>query len=114
MSEIGPDVPLRLADALKLAYPAGGMTLSGLRREIKRGTLDVEIVANKSFVTLRAIEQMRERCRRKARVHVSGYDLSEEEMTESSSPMRSTSFLTAENRNPQAVLEMRLKKRSNS
>jgi hypothetical protein len=31
MSAIDPDSPLRLADAVSIAFPAGGMTMSGLR-----------------------------------------------------------------------------------
>ena len=41
------DTPLRLRDAVKIAFPLGGMTVSGLRREIKRERLTVEIIAGK-------------------------------------------------------------------
>jgi hypothetical protein len=34
-----PDTPLRLAQAAEQAFPGGGMTASGLRREAARGTL---------------------------------------------------------------------------
>jgi hypothetical protein len=57
------DEPMRLADALKVAFPHGGMTVSGLRREIARGRLEFEMIAGKQFVTLRQIKEMRERCR---------------------------------------------------
>jgi hypothetical protein len=60
---IGPDTPLRLEEALKRAFPAGGITVAGLRKEIGRGRLDVEVIAGKQFTTLRAIEKMRELCR---------------------------------------------------
>jgi hypothetical protein len=33
------DTPLRLNEAVKIAFPLGGMTVSGLRREIKRDAL---------------------------------------------------------------------------
>lgn len=56
-------IPLRLDKALELAFPAGGMTVSGLRRERDRGNLVVERIAGKDFVTLAAIEDMREKCR---------------------------------------------------
>ena len=59
----GPDAPLRLDDAVRLAFPFGGMTVSGLRREAARGRLVVEMIAGKQFTTLRNIEQMREKCR---------------------------------------------------
>jgi hypothetical protein len=64
---IGRDTPLRLEVAVKLAFPAGGMTAAGLRTEIRRGTLPVEIIAGKQFVTLAGIDQMRETCRAPAK-----------------------------------------------
>ena len=60
---IDRNAPLRLARAVQLAYPEGGMTVSGLRREIARGRLEVERTAGKDFVTLASIERMREQCR---------------------------------------------------
>jgi hypothetical protein len=35
--EVSEFAPLRLADAVTIAFPHGGMTVSGLRREIRRG-----------------------------------------------------------------------------
>jgi hypothetical protein len=64
---IGRDTPLRLGVAVGLAFPAGGMTEAGLRTEIRRGTLPVEIIARKQFVTLAGIDQMRETCRAPAK-----------------------------------------------
>jgi len=58
-----PDTPLRLKDAVKWAFPLGGMTVSGLRREAARGRLAIELIAGKQFTTLRAIAEMREKCR---------------------------------------------------
>ncbi|MDA9487955.1 hypothetical protein XI08_01645 [Bradyrhizobium sp. CCBAU 11361] len=60
---IGPDTPLRLRDAVACAFPFGGMTESGLRREAKAGRLVVERIANKDFTSLRAVEEMRKLCR---------------------------------------------------
>src|SRR5262252_748327 len=57
---IALDTPLRLEVAVKLAFPAGGMTVAGLRTEIRRGTLPVENIAGKLFVTLAGIDEMRE------------------------------------------------------
>jgi hypothetical protein len=65
---IGPDTPLRLSDAVKIAFPAGGMTVAGLRREIGRGNLVVERIAGKQFTTLDDIRAMREKCRSKEKV----------------------------------------------
>jgi hypothetical protein len=67
------DTPLRLEIAVELAFPAGGMTVAGLRTEIRRGTLPVEIIAGKQFVTLAGIDRMRETCR--ARAKEQGYGL---------------------------------------
>jgi hypothetical protein len=54
---VGPDVPLRLDIAVKIAFPYGGMTVSGLRKEYARGRLVIERIAGKDYVTLNAIEK---------------------------------------------------------
>lgn len=59
---VAEDVPLRLSDAAQIAFPYGGMTEAGLRREAKRGRLQIERIAGKDFVTLAAIREMREQC----------------------------------------------------
>ena len=55
--------PLRLKIAAERAFPGGGMTASGLRREAARGHLIVERIAGKDYTTLRAIADMRRLCR---------------------------------------------------
>ena len=60
---ISKDAPLRLADAAILAFPLGGITASGLRKEANRGNSAVERIAGKDYTTLAAIETMREKCR---------------------------------------------------
>jgi hypothetical protein len=55
--------PLRLARAAELAFPNGGMTASGLRKEVAKGRLTIYRVANKDFVTLAAIDDMLAACR---------------------------------------------------
>lgn len=62
-SSITKTTPLRLDEAVRLAFPAGGMTVSGLRTEKRKGRLRVEMIAGKEFTTLEAIEQMRQLCR---------------------------------------------------
>ena len=57
------DTPLRLFDAVALAFPHGGMTVSGLRREARHGRLSIERIAGKDFTTLCAIEHMSQLCR---------------------------------------------------
>lgn len=71
---IDRDTPLRLADAIKIAFPKGGMTVSGLRRERDRNRLIVERIAGKEFTTLAHIERMRELCRVEAKVSGSNSD----------------------------------------
>src|SRR6516162_11119105 len=66
-SDITADTPLRLADAVKIAFPMGGMTVAGLRRERDRNRLVIEKIAGKEFTTLAHIERMRELCRDEAR-----------------------------------------------
>ncbi len=56
------DEPMRLSDALSRAYPHGGMTVSGLRRESRRGKLAIERISGKDFTTLAAIKRMRDLC----------------------------------------------------
>lgn len=62
-NEVSEFAPLRLADAVTIAFPHGGMTVSGLRREIRRGRLACETIAGKQFTTLHDIKEMREKCR---------------------------------------------------
>src|SRR5712672_2138083 len=66
--EITPNTPLRLADAVKIALPLGGVTVAGLRRERDRNRLVIERIAGKEFTTLAHIERMRELCRVEAKV----------------------------------------------
>lgn len=54
-STFPPNAPLRLEVAVKAAFPAGGLTVAGLRKEIARGRLEVELIAGKQFTTLAAI-----------------------------------------------------------
>ncbi len=60
---IQPEAPFRLADILPVAFPYGGMTVSGLRKEAARGRLTIMRMAGKDFTTLQAIEEMKEKCR---------------------------------------------------
>jgi hypothetical protein len=65
---VGLDTPLRLEQAVKVAFPFGGMTVSGLRKERDRGNLCIEKIAGKEFTTLRNIEEMRVKCRAQHKV----------------------------------------------
>ena len=71
--QMPPDnAPLRLVDAIRFAFPAGGMTVSGLRQEYSKGRLNLELIAGKHFVTLAAIREMRELCRVEAQGRACG------------------------------------------
>jgi hypothetical protein len=82
---IGPDTPLRLEDADRRAFPVGGITVSGLRKEAARGRLEIEVIAGKQFTTLRAIERMRGLCRVK-KEQGSGSNLQPTRQTECAVP----------------------------
>jgi hypothetical protein len=75
--DVGDDEPLRLKVAAALAFPDGSMTASGLRREASKGNLALERIAHKDYTTLRAISEMRKKCRVEAKVQDSGCNLPE-------------------------------------
>jgi len=60
---ISPTTPLPLELAVRVAFPSGTMTVSGLRNEIRKGNLRASKVAGKIFTTLRDVERMMEQCR---------------------------------------------------
>lgn len=66
--QLKDDTPLRLDIAAALAFPDGSVSGASLRREADRGRLEVEVIAGKLFTSLRAIREMRERCRVHAKV----------------------------------------------
>jgi hypothetical protein len=75
---IDPNAPLRLNVAAEHAFPFGGMTTSGLRKERDRGRLTTWMIAGKEYTTLNAIEEMLEKCRLPNNLPVSGFDRQEE------------------------------------
>jgi hypothetical protein len=66
-----PDAPLPLKRAVEICFPYGGVSVSTLRTEARKGTLRLERIGGKDFVTLRAINEMRELCRVEAKVPAS-------------------------------------------
>jgi hypothetical protein len=64
---------MRLSRAIEIAFPCGGMTVSGLRKEAAKGRLVIERIAGKDFVTLAAIAAMRAQCQRQARAQDSTF-----------------------------------------
>ncbi|WP_246515547.1 excisionase [Bradyrhizobium diversitatis] len=109
--EITPDTPLRLADAAKIAFPLGGMTVAGLRRERDRKRLVVEKIAGKEFTTLAHIERMRELCREEARGPDFNSKQPVEARAERSLTKRPGSSETTAGMSAQAALQIRLRPR---
>jgi len=60
--QITDTIPVPLAAAVRVFFPHGGMTVSGLRSEARKGRLKVLKIANKSFVTKNAIDAMLQEC----------------------------------------------------
>lgn len=77
---IDENAPVRLEDIIPIAFPAGGITLAGLRKEVARGNLAVEKIAGKLFTTLGDIKRMREKCRVKEKDLDSTNDLHKEDV----------------------------------
>src|SRR5450631_3423883 len=105
---VDPDAPLRLEVAAKMAFPQGGITVSGLRREIARGRLEVEEIAGKYFTTLANIKRMREKCRVSVKDHASG-NVQHDAKEVGPSPRQSGSLKTQGGISPQAALLAQLK-----
>ncbi|EKF40020.1 hypothetical protein NA8A_23013 [Nitratireductor indicus C115] len=61
-SDVEDDEPVTLAEACRLFF-GGRLSPSALRTEAAKGNLDIIQIARKDFVTRRAIEEMKERCR---------------------------------------------------
>lgn len=59
---IDPNAPIRLADAIPIAFPHGGISVSALRREASRGRLKIFRIARKDFTTIASIEEMKSSC----------------------------------------------------
>jgi hypothetical protein len=75
---VSDDDPLRLEVAASRAFPDGSMTAAGLRREHRRGRLVIERVAGKDYTTLKAIREMREKCRNEIKERGCGSNLQPE------------------------------------
>jgi hypothetical protein len=104
-ADIGPDTPLRLEMAAQIAFPGGGMTASGLRKERDRGRLVVEKIANKEYTTLKHIQRMREQCRAQQKVPASGSNPKSETTRAGSFAEPPGSFETERARSARAALE---------
>jgi hypothetical protein len=113
-TEISRNTPLRLADAVKIAFPMGGMTVAGLRRERDRCRLIIERIAGKEFTTLAHIERMRELCREEVRGPDSSSRPRAETKAERLPIEQPGSSETMVGMSAQAALQMRLRPRKKS
>ena len=107
---VGPNSPIRLNVAAKLAYPDGSMTASGLRREAARGRLVIERTAGKDYTTLAHIEQMRALCRVVPKDRDCGSNLRAEIPAAMSFETHSTSFETDQSNAALELAKAKLKK----
>src|SRR3979490_3639836 len=107
--EITPNTPLRLADAVKIAFPMGGMTVAGLRRERDRNRLVIEKIAGKEFTTLAPIRRMRQLCRVEAKAPDSTAKPNGETTPEISHIEPPGSSATTAGISAQAALQMRVR-----
>ncbi|HEY0218896.1 MAG TPA: hypothetical protein VGC26_03880 [Afipia sp.] len=114
LREITRDTPLRLADAIEIAFPHGGMTVSGLRRERDRNRLVVERIAGKEFTTLAHIERMRELCRVEAKASASNSEQRDGTAQEKSHTRQLGGSAITAGISAQAALQMKLRPRSKS
>ena len=112
--EITPNTPLRLADAVKIAFPLGGVTVAGLRRERDRNRLVIEKIAGKEFTTLAHIERMRELYRDEARAQGSSLRPLAAARAERLPTRQRGSSETTDATSAQAALQMRLRPRRES
>jgi hypothetical protein len=104
--DIHEDEPLRLEIAAACAFPDGSMKASGLRREAARGKLIIERIAGKDYTTLKAIKNMRDKCRNEVRVLGFGFNQRAE-----ASPQRGSS-VTGSSNGALAAARMKLQKLS--
>ena len=108
VGSVARDAPIRLSTAVKLAFPDGTMTASGLRREALRGRLIIERIAGKDFTTLQNIDRMRDLCRVQAK-ELGCISEKRDTPMENSSTKLSGSSRTETAISPQDALRARLK-----
>src|SRR4051794_8002151 len=106
---IDPNAPIRLRVAAELAFPDGSMTVSGLRKEARRGRLVIERIAGKDFTSMADIETMREQCRVERKAPEFGSVPNEG--TERAIGAQVGSSSTATNTSPRDALRTKLRRR---
>ena len=110
-TQITPYTPLRLGDAVKIAFPLGGMTVGDLRRERDCNRLVIEKIAGKEFTTLAHIERMRELCREEGRDEEFSSRFLAETRAEKARVHQTGSLEATAGMLAQAALQMRLQPR---
>lgn len=63
MADLPDDASIPLAEAVRLFFPFGGVSVASLRTEARKGRLELHQIAGKDFVTPAAIREMKEQCR---------------------------------------------------
>jgi hypothetical protein len=110
LADIADDEPVTLAEACRLFF-GGRLSPSALRTEAAKGNLTIMQIARKDFVTRRAIEEMKEKCRRNANPQDSG---SAPKSAPAGRPAPTGSSKTATGMSAQDALRIKLLKRSAS
>ncbi|HRF08538.1 MAG TPA: excisionase [Xanthobacteraceae bacterium] len=108
---IGPDTPIRLETAARLAFPDGSISAGSLRREGRRGRLIVWRIAGKDMTSLAEIEAMKRLCRLPAKPQDSGCGQPESAETRAPKPQPGSSSTEA-NKLPLAAARARIRKLS--
>ncbi|WP_245474071.1 excisionase [Bradyrhizobium zhanjiangense] len=99
---------------MKIAFPLGGMTVAGLRRERDRNRLIIEKIAGKEFTTLAHIGRMRELCREEAGAPDFSSRLPATTRAHKTLTMQPGSSETTAGMSAQAALQKRLRPRRKS
>lgn len=109
-SQVTPHTILRLADAARLAFPDGSITVVSLRREAQKGHLTVWRIAGKDMTSLAEIERMKDRCRVNAKVPDCGLGPNGSTRMEASNSEPDGSSLMEVGITPQDALRIKLVK----
>ena len=108
-SMIDRNTPFRLAEAAAIAFPNGGMTVSGFAAR-RHAAAQIERLPNKDYCTLAAIDDMRALCLVPPKALASGSGPRRQTMPVNSPADRPGSSATEGAVSPQAALEMKLEK----
>lgn len=113
-SEVTPNTIIRLAEAARLAFPDGSITVTSLRCEAQKGHLTIWRIAGKDMTSLAEIELMKDRCRVKAKALACGSGTSAGTPMDPSSSEQDGLSLMEAGITPQDAFRMKLLKRKES